>query len=77
VSPEAAAGGPIAFVRDGDLIEIDVDDRRLELLVDFEEFDRRREGWKAPALRVTSACWGSTPRWWAAPREARWCRPRT
>jgi len=58
VSPEAAAGGPIAFVRDGDLIEVDVDDRRLELLVDYEEFDRRREGWKAPAPRVTEGVLG-------------------
>ena len=53
VSPEAAAGGPIAFVREGDMIEVDIDGRRLELLIDFEEFDRRREGWEPPAPRVT------------------------
>ncbi|HEY5493841.1 MAG TPA: dihydroxy-acid dehydratase [Candidatus Anoxymicrobiaceae bacterium] len=58
VSPEAAAGGPIAFVRDGDMIEVDVDERRLELLVDFKEFDRRREGWRAPAPRVSTGVLG-------------------
>jgi dihydroxy-acid dehydratase len=49
LSPEAAAGGPIALVRDGDLIEIDVDARRLDLLVDSEELEHRRAGWKPPA----------------------------
>jgi dihydroxy-acid dehydratase len=58
VSPEAAAGGPIAFVRDGDMIEVDVDERRLELLVDFKEFDHRREGWRAPAPRVSTGVLG-------------------
>ena len=46
VSPEAAAGGPIAFVRDGDMIEIDIPGRRLTLEVSDEELERRREGWK-------------------------------
>jgi len=58
VSPEAAAGGPIAFVRDGDLIEVDIDARRLELLVDFEEFDARRDGWKPPAPSATQGVLG-------------------
>jgi dihydroxy-acid dehydratase len=49
LSPEAAAGGAIALVREGDLIEIDVDARRLDLLVDPEELERRRAGWKPPA----------------------------
>ncbi|MHB8895179.1 MAG: dihydroxy-acid dehydratase [Candidatus Geothermincolia bacterium] len=53
VSPEAAAGGPIAFVQDGDMIEVDIEERRLELLVDFEEFDRRKDGWKPPAPGAT------------------------
>ena len=46
VSPEAAAGGPIAFVRDGDMIEIDIPGRRLTLEVSDEELERRRVGWK-------------------------------
>ncbi|WP_262246752.1 IlvD/Edd family dehydratase [Parapedobacter soli] len=43
VSPEAAAGGTLALVEDGDLIQLDVAGRRLELLVDDEELARRRE----------------------------------
>lgn len=46
VSPEAAAGGPIAFVRDGDVIHIDIADRSLTIDVSDEEFARRAEGWK-------------------------------
>ncbi|HEV7499721.1 MAG TPA: dihydroxy-acid dehydratase, partial [Vicinamibacteria bacterium] len=45
VSPESFVGGPLAFVRDGDLIELDVPARRLELHVSAEEMARRREGW--------------------------------
>jgi len=50
VSPEAAAGGPLALVRDGDLIALDVDAGTLDLLVDQAEFDRRRATWSPPAL---------------------------
>ena len=46
VSPEAAAGGPIAFVRDGDVIEIDIENRTLSLSVPEEEMAERRKGWK-------------------------------
>jgi dihydroxy-acid dehydratase len=42
VAPESAVGGPLAFVRDGDRIDLDVDDRRLDLLVSEEELGRRR-----------------------------------
>ena len=49
VAPESAIGGPLALVRDGDLIELDVENRRLELLVDDAELDNRRNGWKAAA----------------------------
>jgi L-arabonate dehydrase len=48
ISPEAAAGGPLALVRDGDLIELDVESRRLELLVDAAELERRRAAWSPP-----------------------------
>ena len=47
VSPEAAVGGPLALVQDGDIIELDVPARRLELCVDAEELDRRRKEWQA------------------------------
>jgi dihydroxy-acid dehydratase len=53
VAPEAAHGGPIAFVREGDTITIDVDKRRLDLEVDDAELARRREGWAPPAPRYT------------------------
>jgi dihydroxy-acid dehydratase len=49
VSPEAAVGGTLALVQDGDVIELDVDRRRLELKVSDDELDRRRSVWKAPA----------------------------
>ncbi len=48
VAPEAAVGGPLALVKDGDTIELDVKSRRLELKVDKAELDRRRAQWKAP-----------------------------
>jgi dihydroxy-acid dehydratase len=52
VAPEAVDGGPIAFVRDGDRITLDVKNRTLELQVEPEELERRREGWspKEPAI---------------------------
>jgi len=52
VAPEAADGGPIAFVRDGDRITLDVKNRTLDLHVDADELERRREGWtpKTPAI---------------------------
>jgi len=48
VAPEAAAGGPLALVHDGDFIELDVDKRRLELLIEPAELERRRQAWKPP-----------------------------
>jgi len=49
VSPEAAAGGPLALVQEGDMIELDVSRRRLHLDVSDVELARRRAAWKAPA----------------------------
>jgi dihydroxy-acid dehydratase len=51
VAPEAVDGGPIAFVRDGDRIAIDVHSKSLDLLVDDAELQRRREGWAPPPPR--------------------------
>ena len=45
VSPEAAAGGPIALIQPGDLIEIDIPERKLSLLVDSETLEHRRANW--------------------------------
>jgi len=53
VSPEAAAGGPLALVEEGDEIEVDLPARRLELRVSTQELDRRREVWKAPEADLT------------------------
>jgi dihydroxy-acid dehydratase len=53
VSPEAALGGPIALVRDGDQIEVDIPGRRLNLLVPAEQLDARRRAWTPPPPRVT------------------------
>lgn len=50
VSPEAAEGGPLALVRDGDEISLDIPGRRLDLLVEEEEMKKRR--WKPPEPRV-------------------------
>ncbi len=51
-SPEAAEGGPIAFVREGDKILIDIPQKRLDLLVDEEELKRRQEAWTPPEPRI-------------------------
>jgi dihydroxy-acid dehydratase len=51
VAPESFAGGPLALVRDGDLIELDVVARRLELKVSAAELAARRAAWKRPAPR--------------------------
>jgi len=48
VSPEAAAGGPLALVKNGDMIEVDVPARRLHLDVSDAELAKRRAAWKAP-----------------------------
>lgn len=50
VSPESAIGGNLALVKDGDMIELDVENRRLHLDVPEEELERRRKEWKAPDL---------------------------
>ncbi|HQY46529.1 MAG TPA: L-arabinonate dehydratase [Usitatibacteraceae bacterium] len=51
VTPESHVGGPLALVRDGDLVSLDVPARRLELLVDDAELARRRAAWQAPPPR--------------------------
>ncbi len=54
VSPEAALGGPLALVRTGDIIELDVPGRRLSVEVTDAELERRRESWSPPAGSPTS-----------------------
>jgi len=54
VAPEAAVGGTIALVRDGDVINLDIPNRRIEVQLPDEELKRRQDAWKAPAPRYTS-----------------------
>src|SRR6201995_2734207 len=58
VAPEAVDGGPIAFLRDGDRIRLDVAARTLDLLVDPGELDARRDGWSPQQPRYTSGVLG-------------------
>ena len=51
VAPEAAAGGPIAAVRDGDTISFDIPNRQLNLEISDAEMERRMAGWEAPPAR--------------------------
>ncbi len=53
VAPESHVGGPLALVRTGDLITLDVDGRRLTLEVDDEELEARRRAWQAPQRRFS------------------------
>jgi L-arabonate dehydrase len=53
VSPESAVGGTLALVKDGDMIELDVDNRRLHLDVSNEELQRRKEAWVVPEPMAT------------------------
>ncbi|HXH35520.1 MAG TPA: dihydroxy-acid dehydratase [Plantibacter sp.] len=53
IAPEAVDAGPIAFVRDGDLIRVDIAGRSLDLLVDDAELEARREGWAPLPPRYT------------------------
>src|SRR5262249_45650760 len=58
VAPEAAVGGPLALVRTGDIIELDVENRRLHLDVPDEELERRRSEWTPPAPMMTGGYQG-------------------
>ncbi len=54
ISPEAMQGGPLALVKEGDRIAIDIPGKTLTLKVDESELARRRSGWQAPAPRITT-----------------------
>jgi dihydroxy-acid dehydratase len=56
-APEAAAGGPLAVVRNGDMIELNVPERRVQLLISDEELKTRLAGWKAPQPPLASGYW--------------------
>ena len=52
VSPEAMAGGPIAYVEDGDIIDIDIPARKLNVLISDEEMAKRKAAWVRPEPKV-------------------------
>lgn len=54
VSPEAAVGGPIALVKEGDTIRINIPECRLELAVSDEELAKRKAGWKPKEPKITT-----------------------
>lgn len=58
VSPEAAVGGPIALVEEGDIIKINILENKLELDVSEEELEQRRKNWKPREAKVTSGYLG-------------------
>lgn len=53
ISPEAAVGGPIAALRDGDIVEIDVPNRKLSVELSDEEIRKRMENWTPPPPKYT------------------------
>ncbi len=58
VSPEAMEGGPIALVREGDIVDIDIPSGRINIKVSQEEMTKRKESWKAPQPKITTGYLG-------------------
>ncbi|HMK30831.1 MAG TPA: dihydroxy-acid dehydratase [Terriglobales bacterium] len=58
VAPEAACGGPIAAIRDGDIVEIDIPTRKLQVELSAGELNKRLATWKQPALRYPTGVMG-------------------
>ncbi len=62
VAPEAWVGGPLALLKDGDVVTIDGEAKRLDVRLDESELARRRAAWKQPPPRKSAVCWPNTPR---------------
>ncbi|MCE5333239.1 MAG: dihydroxy-acid dehydratase [Desulfobacteraceae bacterium] len=56
ISPEAAVGGPIALIKEGDQIHIDIPNKKIDLLVDAAVLEERRKAWTPPEPRVKTGC---------------------
>ncbi len=56
VSPEAAVGGPIGLIQDGDIIEIDIPQNKIAVKLTAQELAARKKTWKAPAPRIKEGC---------------------
>ena len=52
ISPEAMEGGPIALIKDGDTIELDIPERKIELKVSVDELEKRKKAWKMPPPKI-------------------------
>jgi dihydroxy-acid dehydratase len=57
ISPEAASGGTLALVENGDLIDLDVGKRKLDLLISEDELKKRKARWKAPTPPLARGYW--------------------
>lgn len=58
VSPEAMEGGPIALIKEGDIVNINIPEGRLNIEVSDEELEKRKSGWTAPEPKITSGYLG-------------------
>ncbi len=56
ISPEAAVGGPIGLIRQGDMIEVDIPNHRLRVDLTEEQLAERKKAWRPPAPRITEGC---------------------
>lgn len=56
ISPEAAVGGPIGLLKDGDIIEIDIPNNKINVKVSDEELAERKKAWKPPKPKITKGC---------------------
>jgi dihydroxy-acid dehydratase len=58
VSPEAAEGGPIAAIKDGDIIEYDIPNKKLNVNLSDQEIQKRLKGWKQPEPKIKTGFLG-------------------
>ncbi|MHC4586739.1 MAG: dihydroxy-acid dehydratase, partial [Planctomycetota bacterium] len=56
ISPEAAAGGTIGLLKDGDVIEIDIPGNKINVKLSDDELAERKKAWTPPAPRITKGC---------------------
>jgi dihydroxy-acid dehydratase len=56
ISPEAAVGGPIGLLKDGDIIEIDIPGNKINVKLSDDELAERKKAWTPPAAKITKGC---------------------
>jgi len=56
ISPEAAVGGPIGLLKDGDIIEIDIPGNKISVKLSDEELAERKKAWTPPKPKITEGC---------------------